>query len=210
MSAIITNKQAALYRQVVADLDRHEGFRTYAYPDPLSALYRKYPHLEWGFKPAREIAPPGINWDSGKPWTVGFGDTHGVTPDHQTDRHKAERRLTDEVQEIDQALGQVFYWYKDEASFVTKTIMINMVYNMGLKGFLGFKNTIRYIKEKNYKQAAANMRKSLWAQQTGRRAAELARRMETQEIPSQWIVPESNPFIYVVSSVRSTETPIKN
>lgn len=184
---IVTNKQAALYKQVVADLSRHEGFRPYAYPDPLSVLYKKNPHLNWGFAPARGIAPPGTDFNTGKPWTIGFGDTHGVTPDHQTDRHRATRRLTDEVAELDAALSSVFSWYKDEASFTTKTVLLNMAYNLGLKGLLGFKNTLRYVKEKNYKQAAANMQKSLWARQVGSRAAELSRRMSTQEIPEQFL-----------------------
>ncbi len=49
---VTTKEQDWLKRQVVADLNRHEGFREFAYPDPLSALYKKFSRLPWGLKPA--------------------------------------------------------------------------------------------------------------------------------------------------------------
>ena len=115
------------------------------------------------------------------PWTVGFGDTHGVTLDSKVDRLRAERKLEEHILEVDAALKNTLSWYA-EASFVTRIILINMTFNLGMVGLLKFKNTLSYIKAKNYAQAAANMRKSLWYQQVGRRAQRLARQMETQKI----------------------------
>lgn len=178
---LATTSQTKLARQVVSDLDRHEGFREFAYPDPLSSLNKKQPSKEWGFKPARDIAAPSTNWDTGKPWTVGFGFTKGVGPDSRMNRITAERKLENEVLELDNALANILSWYKD-ASFVTKTVLINMAFNMGLKGLLGFKNTLKFISQKNYEQAARNMSQSLWAKQVGRRATELMERMRTQKI----------------------------
>ena len=51
--------QTKLLLQVVKDLGRDEGFREYAYPDPLSKLARTQKSKDWGFKPAREIMRPG-------------------------------------------------------------------------------------------------------------------------------------------------------
>lgn len=178
-----------LVLQVKADLKRHEGFREYAYPDPLSALAKSQPNKDWGFSPAREVAKPGTDLDTGKPWTVGFGDTHGVTPDTRSDPLKAERRMEQHILDSDNRLRRALPWYAD-SSFVTKTVLINMEFNMGLAGLLGFRNTLRFIKEKNYTQAAENMKASLWYRQTKGRAAELAERMRTQAIPAQYKAPE--------------------
>lgn len=186
---ITTTAQSKFIRQVASDLNRHEGYREFAYPDPLSELARKHPSKEWGFKPAREIAPPGTNLDDGTPWTVGFGFTHGVTPDSRMNRITAERKLEQEILEVDQALNKVLSWYKD-ASFVTKTILVNMTFNMGVKGVLGFRNTLRFISQKNYTQAAKNMTQSLWAKQVGPRAVELTERMRTQVIPATFTAKE--------------------
>ena len=178
-----------LVLQVKQDLDRHEGFREFAYPDPLSKLAKSQPSKHWGYKPAKQIAKPGTNFADGAPWTVGYGDTHGVTHESTTDRHKAGRRLEQHILESDNRLRRALPWYA-EASFVTKTILINMEYNMGLTSLLGFRNTLRFIKEKNYTQAARNMEASLWYRQVKGRAAELVKRMETQEIPAQFKAPE--------------------
>jgi len=180
--------------QVVKDLDRHEGYREFAYPDPLSDLYQKYPNEKWGFRPAVEILREiGVSLEEaerlGSPWTVGYGFTDGVTPESRMNKQIAARKLEELVLAINSDLKNTLSWYK-EASFVTKTILINMYFNLGRAGLLGFRNTLRYISQKNYKQAAANMLKSLWARQVGRRARELARRMETQTIPAELQAPD--------------------
>lgn len=184
--SITTTSQNKLARQVAGDLNRHEGFREFAYPDPLSALFKNQPSKDWGFKPAREVAKPGTNFDQGKPWTVGFGFTHGVTPDSRMNRITAERKLEQEILEVDAALRNTLTWYND-ASFVTKTVLINMAFNMGLKGLLGFRNTLKFISQKNYEQAARNMTQSLWYRQVKGRAVELVERMRTQTIPSDYV-----------------------
>lgn len=182
----ITNKsQAELTRQVVRDLENDEGFREFAYPDPLSKLYKQFPELRnlWGTKPVKELLAnkSGYKLSDGMPWTMGFGFTQGVTPDSKIDRIRAERMLEEKVLQMDAVLGKTLSWYA-EASFVTRTILINMGFNLGLAGLLKFTNTLAYIKSKQYKQAAVNMRKSLWYQQVTKRAERLAKRMETQTI----------------------------
>lgn len=182
---VLTTSQLQLAKQVEGDLQSDEGFREFSYPDPLSKLYRQFPDLRklWGTKPVKELLAnkAGYTLADGMPWTVGFGFTQGVTPDTRMPREQAERMLEQKVADMDATLKNTLSWY-DSASFVTKTILINMAFNMGVKGLLGFKNTLKYISEKNYVQAAANMRKSLWYQQVTNRAERLAKRMETQKI----------------------------
>lgn len=187
MSAVMTDKQKKLVNQVAKDLDRQEGFREFAYPDVLSPLFLKYPKEKWGFKPARTILKElGIEdveqaIRDGAPWTVGYGFTQGVNIDSRMPKLQAQRLLENKILEEDCKLHNVLSWY-DGASFVTKTVLINMAFNLGLAGLLAFKNTLGYMKSKNFIQAAANMRKSLWYKQVTRRAAELAKRIETQTI----------------------------
>lgn len=192
---IATNKELELVRQVVADLDRHEGFREFSYPDPLSKLYKKHANEKWGFKPSRDILSRlGVSYEDadklGAPWTVGYGFTHGVNPDTRIPKQLAKRKLEELVLAVHRDLFLTLTWYKDSTT-VTKTVLINMYYNLGRAGLLGFRNTLQYISERNYKQAAANMLKSLWAKQVGNRARELARRLETQEIPDPFKAPDT-------------------
>lgn len=185
--------QTKLMRQVKADLDRHEGFREYAYPDPLSPLGRRYrgSSWRWGFEPARQIMSriPGAKDSDGAPWTYGYGFTHCVTPDSKISKILAERMLEGLILEQDMRLNETLSWYKD-ASFVTKTVLINMAFNLGLAGLLKFRNTLRYISEKNYDRAALNMTLSLWFRQVGNRAVELVWRMRHQKIQELWEVKE--------------------
>ena len=189
---LMTNKQTALVRQVTSDLDRHEGFREYAYPDPLSALMKQHPRERWGFVPARQILERlGISTTdatkSGHPWTVGHGFTGGTTLDSRMSRLMSEQKLAEKVVEMNNVLGNTLTWYKD-ATEVTKGILINMAFNMGVNGLLGFHNTLRFISEKNYEQAAKNMEQSLWYRQVKSRAVELVERMRTQTIPAAFKV----------------------
>lgn len=179
-------KDTKLLLQVKSDLDRHEGFREFAYPDPLTKLFAELPpdkrHL-WGTRPARELVAD-FKEEDGAPWTFGFGFTKGVNSESRIERIRAERMLEQLILDMDGGLSQTLAWYKD-ASFVTKTILINMGFNLGVVGLFKFRNTLAFVKAKDYTNAAANMRKSLWFKQVGKRAVELSNRMATQTIEPQ-------------------------
>lgn len=177
--------QTKLLLQVRKDLDRHEGYREFAYPDPLSELARKQRSSEWGFKPARQIVQQGTDLSTGRPWTVGYGFTSGVNPDSRMGKQTAERKLDELILDLEAALHNVLIMWH-EATFITKTVLINMAFNMGIAGLLSFKNTINYIKQKEYEKAGSNLRKSLYYRQVTTRAEELARRLETQHIPAEY------------------------
>lgn len=185
----ITTKQKLL-KQVTKDLDRHEGYREFAYPDVIKPLHKRYPNERWGFVPASDILKKlGVSEETatkdGAPWTVGFGFTKGVNLHSRMPRLQAERKLEEHILEMDANLTKTLTFYKD-TTFVTQTVLINMAFNMGLAGLLGFNNTLQFMKEKKWSNAAANMRASKWYRQVTNRASELARRIETQEIPVQY------------------------
>ena len=48
--------------------------------------------------------------------------------------------------------------------------IINMAFQLGITGFLGFKNSIKEMKEGNWEKAGERMRQSLWYTQTSNRA----------------------------------------
>lgn len=69
----------------------------------------------------------------------------------------------------------------ENLNYPRQVVLIDMCFNLGIKGLLGFKNTLRYIGEGNYEQAAKNMLKSKWATQVKNRAVTLSKMMETGE-----------------------------
>ena len=60
---------------------------------------------------------------------------------------------------------------------VRKSVLLNMCFNLGISGLLGFKNTLAFIKAGDWERAANNMLVSRWAKQVGRRAIELSELM---------------------------------
>lgn len=177
-------KNAQLFEQYLKDARKHEGFRPYAYPDPLSALGKIFPASKygWGTKPAREILNfIGQDASKGRPWTVGYGYTHGVTPDHKFTREMAEHKLKEVIRDSigdAKALVPNFETQPD----AIKTVLVSMAYNMGYDRLKEFKNTLLYCRGGNYPAMAAGMEKSLWYRQVGARARELVKRVRTLTI----------------------------
>lgn len=60
-----------------------------------------------------------------------------------------------------------------------KGALINMAFQMGVTGLLGFKNTLALVEQGKYQDAADNMLKSKWAQQTPARAQRISNQMRT-------------------------------
>lgn len=58
-------------------------------------------------------------------------------------------------------------------------VMLNMAFQMGVDGLLGFKNTLAMVKAGDYAGAAAGMLNSKWATQTPARAERLSKQMES-------------------------------
>ena len=81
---------------------------------------------------------------------------------------------------IDQLNKRLPWWTKlDEAR---QGVLVNMAFQMGVDGLLGFKNTLAMIQAGNYESAARGMLQSKWAQQTPSRAKRMAEQMRS----GQW------------------------
>jgi len=68
---------------------------------------------------------------------------------------------------------------------VRKAVVVNMIFNLGISGFRKFKRTIKLIKDGNYTKAGAEMLRSKWAGQVGKRANELSEMMITGDWPGR-------------------------
>ena len=70
-----------------------------------------------------------------------------------------------------------FSWYIG-LSKMRQAVIVNMLFNMGIARFSGFRKMLKALEQGNYVLAAKEMLDSKWAQQTGNRAHELALLME--------------------------------
>ena len=69
--------------------------------------------------------------------------------------------------------AMTFPWY-EKLTEQRKRVIVNMIFNLGLTRFSGFKNTIRYLEMGDYEAASEEMLDSKWARQVGVRAARLS------------------------------------
>ena len=60
---------------------------------------------------------------------------------------------------------------------VRQNVLMNMAFNLGVPGLLGFKLTLAYVRGGHYDMAASEMLNSVWAKQVGDRARRLAAQM---------------------------------
>ena len=112
-------------------------------------------------------------------WTIGVGRLidkrkpgSGLRPS------EIDFLLQNDVDDRIDQLTRRLPWFQnlDDAR---KGVLLNMAFQMGVEGLLGFKNTLALIEAGNYAKAAENMLLSKWAQQTPNRAKKMARQMET-------------------------------
>ncbi len=86
--------------------------------------------------------------------------------------------LNNDVTKIVEQLDKRLSWWKklDDAR---KGVLVNMAFQMGVDGLLGFKNTLNMIESGQYEAAARGMLQSKWALQTSSRAKRMAEQMRT-------------------------------
>lgn len=126
--------------------------------------------------------------------TIGYGHNldanpvPGISATSRLNEDQAERLLIADIQACETLLAAALPWAR-ELDPERYAVLINMTFNLGIRGLLSFRNTLRYIEFGDYHKAAANMMASKWAFQVGDgpggrfdRAEELSRQMES----GQW------------------------
>lgn len=102
--------------------------------------------------------------------TIGIGrnlDDRGIT------MAEAVAMCENDIDAVCNELDREFPWWK-QMSDARQVVFANMMFNLGLARFKGFKGMLARAKEGRYNEAADEMLDSKWAKQVGMRAARLA------------------------------------
>ena len=135
---------------------------------------RQKPYLDCCGKPWREcVCPPekkgwlsigpGINLDEGLSATI----LHSI--------------FQDKFEHAKQDLNRVFPWAASRLNDARYTVLLDLVYNMGIGRLQGFKNTMAAIKAEDWQRAHDELLDSKYATQVGERAKRNARQLLTGE-----------------------------
>lgn len=89
-----------------------------------------------------------------------------------------ELLLRNDIEDRIAALGNVLPWFH-ELDEVRQGVLVNMAFQLGTAGLLGFKTTLKLIEAQKYAEAADQMLASKWARQTPARAQRLATQMRS-------------------------------
>lgn len=107
--------------------------------------------------------------------TIGYGWNLDSDPMY---REAADLQMKCKLEEIEQRLLLLYDWYPN-LSQVRKDVVLNMCYNLGVEGFGKFRQTIWYLQNSRFAEAAQEMLRSRWSEQVGNRARYLANLIET-------------------------------
>ncbi len=119
--------------------------------------------------------------------TIGYGHNLDARPlaglgeGAKIDEPRARKILFEDVRMLGVALDRALPWWR-KAGEARSAVLLNMAFNMGTAGLLGFRRTLQAVREQRWKDARDGMLASKWAGQVGRRASELAEQMLT----GQW------------------------
>ena len=116
-----------------------------------------------GFEPRVYKCTEGVD-------TIGYGF---AIKDLHLDEDIAELILMRKIQKLLERIIVAFSWFENSPKEV-KFVVTNMCYQLGLRGFSKFKQTIYYLETEQYEEASLEMLDSRWAKQTPNRAKELS------------------------------------
>jgi lysozyme len=144
---------------LAADIGHDEGLRLHAYPDP----------------------------DTGaEPWTIGYGCTGAdVRPGVVWTKAKADEALTRRIDQVQGQLDHLLPWWR-QVNDARQDVLVNMAYNLGVRGLLGFHTFLAAGQAGRHAAAADDLlitdgRPTRWARQVHGRAVRLARQWREGE-----------------------------
>ena len=118
--------------------------------------------------------------------TIGYGHNLDANPLPGIDANsritdaQAKMILEQDVAAVERQLRARLPWALDLTP-ARYAVLVNMLFNLGLTKFLGFKNTLRFIQAGDYANASKNMLISEWRNQVKGRALELSAQMKSGE-----------------------------
>jgi len=105
--------------------------------------------------------------------TIGYGRN---LDDNPLTEVEAEFLLDNDLKKVSQECCLLPYF--SELSTTRRSVIINMVFNLGMTRFKKFKKMNKALAEKNYLLASIEMLDSKWSKQVGDRATRLAEQMK--------------------------------
>ena len=128
----------------IAQLKNDEGFRSHAYPDPLS---------------------------HGEPYTIAWGHTGpDVGPDTTCTEEQGEALLAADIAKAEAGLTAHLPWFAS-LDPVRQDVLTNIAFNVGTAGLLKWPSTLSYFQHGLWSQASnALLNEGAWDRQVGRRA----------------------------------------
>ncbi|MAE81519.1 MAG: lysozyme [Flammeovirgaceae bacterium] len=102
--------------------------------------------------------------------TIGYGF---AIKDLVLDEDVGEIILKRKIVYLIERIGKTFDWYKD-MPFEVQDSIVEVCYQLGIRGFSKFKKTINFLKERDFLSAGDEFLDSKWAKQTPNRANRLA------------------------------------
>ena len=110
--------------------------------------------------------------------TIGVGRLIDKDKGGSISHDEAMYLLNNDIKAVIGQCDREFDWF-DTLDEARKIVVLNMVFNLGIRGFSKFKKTIYFIKIGDYSEASVEMLDSAWSNQVGVRAARLSTIMKT-------------------------------
>ena len=115
-------------------------------------------------------------------WTIGVGRLIDKRKGGGISKEESEMLLSNDVNKVVSELNTRLPWFNN-LSDPRKAVLINMGFQLGIAGLMGFSKTLSLIENGRYAEAADQMLLSKWATQTPKRAVEMSEQMRT----GQWV-----------------------
>jgi len=112
-------------------------------------------------------------------WTIGVGRLIDARkPGSGLRGHEIDYLLRSDIDDRIEQLTRRLPWFMT-LDDVRKGVLLNMSFQLGVDGLLGFKNTLAMVERGDYRGAAAGMLQSKWAEQTPARAQRMTEQMRS-------------------------------
>ena len=113
-------------------------------------------------------------------WTIGVGRLIDARKGGGLSSDEIDFLLENDIKKITEQIHKFLPWVS-KLNEPRQAVMLQMAFQMGIRGLLGFKRTLGSIEDGQFAEAADEMLQSEWAKQTPERANRLAQQMETGE-----------------------------
>ena len=161
-------------RSIEDQLILHEGLRLKPY---------KCPAGKWTVGVGRNLEAKGLTKEE-KERILGVGglsklEVIDVLLERGISENEALFLLRNDIEEVTAQLER-FDWFRALGP-VRRKVLVDMAFNLGMSGLLGFQKMIEALKQSDYQAAADEMVSSKWYRQVGERGRRLERMMRTGE-----------------------------